>query len=443
MAKQASASVTPAGPAPSLLHEERFLRYCLAKLLQLLGQNALIYGLFIAVIQKQESALATSFFVMASVVPSIFFSLPGGVFADLLPKKPVLVLTLLLRMLVVYWFLSSDPGIEAVIGLTFLVWTVYQFYSPAESAVLLAVAPREKVAEASSFLQGLSLAGQLLGAGLLAPVALRILGSDGLYLVVLVCFAASAVVFMALPRLSPGRAPTAARRVAAWRALPAGFRTIKGDAGLASLTLMRVLLDAGMLMFIVAAPVFIEDVLDAGAENAIYIAVPGALGLALGLLLAPPLLSLTSTRGVALAGFMVFTGVLLLLPFVDTLAPQITGLFGPPADFVRFIGVPDAIVATMVLLPLAGFGSSLVHVAARAQVYQHVPSDLVAQVFATQSALGSVAALLPTVASGVVLDILPVRVALALIGAGLAAAAIGAWERGSHRPHAAGLPQVS
>ena len=47
------------------------MRYAYAKLLSLLGQNALVYGWFIAVISKQHSSLATSAFVLASVVPSL------------------------------------------------------------------------------------------------------------------------------------------------------------------------------------------------------------------------------------------------------------------------------------------------------------------------------------------------------------------------------------
>jgi hypothetical protein len=412
-----------------LLGYSRFRRYSAAKLSQLVGQNAIIYGLFIAVIREQESSLATSAFVLASVVPSIVLSLPGGLFADRLPKKLVLVGTLLVRMLIVYWFIRTEPEIGAVIGLTFVLWTAYQFYSPAENAAVLAVVPPEKLAQAASFLQALSLVGQLLGAGLVAPLTLWIFGEDGLYLIVLAAFAGAVAVFTALPNLSPAREQVSARQVGLWRSLPAGYRAIRADESLAALTVMRVLLDTGMLMLVVATPVFIEDVLDSGADNAIYLAIPGALGLAGGLVLAPLLLELVTPRSLALAGFLGFTGVLLLLPFVDALAPGITGLFGPPADFVTLFGVSEAIAATVVLLPIAGLGSSLVHVAARTEVYRRAPVGLVAQVFATQSAIGSLAALLPTIVSGVMLDLLPVRLVLVVIGVGLAAGAVVAWQR--------------
>ena len=67
-----------AGQTPPLLANPRFVRFALAKFLQLAAQNSLIYGLFILVISKQESSLATSAFVLTSVLPSIVLSLPGG-----------------------------------------------------------------------------------------------------------------------------------------------------------------------------------------------------------------------------------------------------------------------------------------------------------------------------------------------------------------------------
>src|SRR5690606_15251782 len=111
-------------PAPEtfrLLRDERFLRYLWAKFLSLAGQNALIYGLFIAVITRQESSLATSAFVLASVVPSILLSVPGRHFADLTPNKFGLLRTLGLRIVVVHFFLHPGSATETAMGLTFSV----------------------------------------------------------------------------------------------------------------------------------------------------------------------------------------------------------------------------------------------------------------------------------------------------------------------------------
>ena len=431
----------PSQDSLGLFANPRFVRYSYAKFLSLLGQNALIYGLFVAVISEQESSVATSAFVLASVVPSIALSLPGGLVADILPRKLVLLIALALRMLVVYWFINFNPGVSAVIGLTFLVWTAYQFFSPAESAAVLAIVARERLAHASSFLQGLSLIAQLLGAGVVAPLAVKLLNEDGLYVIVLGCLAVSTLIFASIQHLTYQDAGEPRQRAVWWKSMPVGYRTITADPRLTSITLMRILLDTGMLMFIVVAPVFIEDTLNTSAQNAIYIAIPGALGLALGLVTAPMLLTFVNARSLALFGFVLFTSVLLALPFVDGFAPEIAGAFGPIEDFTDWLKLSDAIVAAMFLLPIAGLGSSFVQVAARTEVYRRVPSNLVAQVFATQSAMGSIGALVPTFLAGIMLDYMPVRAVLILIGAALTAIALSAWQRGGMAAQRPAPPQ--
>jgi MFS transporter len=413
-----------AGPIPfRLLGDPRFVRYLWAKFLSLAGQNALIYGLFIAVITRQESSLATSAFVMASVIPSILLSLPGGLFADLTPNKFGLLSTLAVRIALIYFFFDLGANVETVIGLTFLVWTAYQFFSPAESAAVLALVPRDRLPHSSALIQALSLAAQIVGAGVIAPLAIQLLDTNGLYIIVFVMLAASFVLFAQIPNLSAEQ-EREAKRLSLWRALPVGLRTIAADEGLSSITIMRVLLDTGMLAFIVIAPVFIQDELDTGASNAIYIALPAALGIALGLIVSPALLMVMTGRVLARAGFAMFSTILLLLPLVDTYAPEVASSLGPFRELQQLVDLSDAIVATMVLLPFGGLGASFVQVAARTEVYRRAPPNVIAQVFSTQAAIGSLAALAPTFAVGLMLDVLSVSAVLAIVAVALIAIAV-------------------
>jgi predicted MFS family arabinose efflux permease len=421
-----------AGPQPvefRILRDERFVRYAWAKFLSLTGQDALIYGLFIAVITRQDSSLATSAFVLASVVPSILLSLPGGLFADWTPNKFGLLSTMLVRLAIVYLFFDLGPGVEGVIALTFLVWTVYQFFSPSESAAVLALVPRERLAQASSLVQAISLVASLAGAGLIAPLAVRLLEENGLYIIVFILFSFSFVLFASIPDLSAEQ-EREAKRLSPWRALPVGWRTIRNDSRLTSITLFRVIQDTGMLALVVVAPVFIEDTLGASAATTVYIAVPGAAGIASGLLIAPVLLTMMPARALALAGFVMFTSVLLILPFVDTVAPELTQTLGPFRELQDLVNLSDAIVATMMLLPIGGLGVSFVQVSSRTEVYRRAPPAVLAQVFSTQSAIASVAALAPTFLVGLMLDLVPVRAVLAFVGISLTALAIAAWLKG-------------
>ena len=107
-------------PRYGVLAEPRFRRFALAKTLQLTGQNALVYGLFIAFITEQSTYIAGSAFVLATVLPSVFLSVPGGLVADRLPNKAVLLSVLLIRGAIIWQFIDADLSLQAVILLTFL-----------------------------------------------------------------------------------------------------------------------------------------------------------------------------------------------------------------------------------------------------------------------------------------------------------------------------------
>ena len=147
----------------ALLLDQRFRQFSLAKLLQLAGQNALIYGLFILVIEKQDSSLSTSLFVLGSVLPSVVLSIPGGVVADATPRKMTILLMLVARLAIILMFIRFEVSLPLVLGLTLLIWSIYQFYSPAENAALVAVTPPGMLVQANVVMYVISLLAQLGG----------------------------------------------------------------------------------------------------------------------------------------------------------------------------------------------------------------------------------------------------------------------------------------
>ena len=63
---------------------------------------------------------------------------------------------MLLRLVIVFLFFQNNTSAETVIGLTFLVWIVNQFFAPADNAAVLAIVARDRLAQASPFLQATS-----------------------------------------------------------------------------------------------------------------------------------------------------------------------------------------------------------------------------------------------------------------------------------------------
>jgi hypothetical protein len=158
------------------------------------------------------------------------------------------------------------------------------------------------------------------------------------------------------------------------------------------------------MMLVVAAPLLVTQVLGIAPENTVYIVAPGALGVAAGLVIAPILVRVATLNVTLWIGFtlVVFTVFLLAsIPEVARLLDEEMWL--PLRQLQQTFGVKREIASTMLVLPLGGIGVSLVQVASRAAVYEVAPLQTVAQVFATQSAIGSVAAFLPTILAGALL----------------------------------------
>jgi hypothetical protein len=415
-----------AGRDLPLLRRADFQRFGLGKLLHLLAQNALVYGIFIIVVSEQESALATSAFVLTATIPSVLLSIPGGVVADALPRKLTMLAALGARVALAAWLLEADPGIPAVVAATFAVFTALQFYGPAESSALAAIVEPARMGAANSMFNAITLVSQVAGAGIVAPLALKAFGDRGLFGVVFILFAFSGFFFFVIPGLTPGRASAARReRVGLLRAFPRGWHAITTSPTLARVTTLMVLLDSALLMIVVAVPSFITDVLRTPAPNAVYIFAPGAIGVIVGLVITPGLLKVMPARLVVTVGFILVVGTVLTLPFIVEVSEQLDEHTAVPLQQVQdWLRVRREIAATALLLPFGGMGMTMVRVAARTAVYDEAAPNEIAQVFATQSAIGSVVSLAPTLGAGLLVDVLDVRAVLVITGIAMAGIAV-------------------
>ena len=415
-----------------LLLDPRFRQYALAKLLQLAGQNALIYGLFILVIEKQESSLSTALFVLCSTIPSVLVSIPGGVVADSLPRKLTILLMLAARMAIILAFIRFDLSLPLVLGLTELIWTAYQFYSPAENAALIAVTPAGRLVQSNGVVYVVSLLAQLGGAGFIAPAALKTFDESGLFVVTLLMVFGGFYFYAAIPNLSPEAPPR--RRQGLIGSLTYGIRYFRADPLAARAALQFILLSSATLMVLVAVPRFLHDVLSTGVINAVYIFSPGAIGIAFGLALAPFLTRWLGAPTVTFLGFVAFAGALLALALVDPISEALKEWrFFDWATETFHISL--LVATTMVIVPFGGLGIALVNVASRALIYERAESGRLGQIFATQSAIGSLASVLPTLLAGVLVDRIDVRYFLGGVAALLIASLLPLLTYGRSRAH--------
>ncbi len=424
-----------------LLRDPTFRNFWLSRLFVQLAQGAMLYALLILVVDLTSSSFYTALFVNCSILPAIIFGIPGGIVADSLPRRPMMVALNLTRFALICATLLVSPSLAAVFALTLALWVIHQFYSPIESTVVASLVPPERFSNAQA-LHNLALAlAQALGLVLMAPLILRFFDISVLFAICASLFLAAAGFAALLPRLDdqlandtvpaaavnadPGviRQPAriGARRpgsiTSSFQWFLNGWRMVSHDRIALGAVLDDMLVGLGLASLLVIMPLYLEAVLNTAQENTTFVFAPAALGLVVGLRAAPALNTVLENRYIATLGLGLFALTVITLGFVVRLTDFVTGTLRLPlTDLSDAVGVSTYVLVVMVISIPAGFASALVGVAARSVLLSRVPPGARGQVIASQNLFQSLATLLPTFAVGIFADIVGVRVMAVAIG---------------------------
>ncbi|MEA2511517.1 MAG: hypothetical protein QOF33_5123 [Thermomicrobiales bacterium] len=432
-----------------LMRQEAFRTFWLSRLAGQAAQGAVLYALLVVIVDRTDDPFYGSLFVACSIVPSLLLGLPAGLVVDALPRRFLLIWLNLIRGLIVLLLAVPDPALGLIFAVTLGLWTIHQFYNPAEGTTPALLVPEKSYADAQA-LSNLSLAlAQLAGMVVAGPLFLRFASPGALFAFCGALFVSAGLLTAVLPSLG-GRRPLARpvvgeSRFAEARGLFfAGWRTIKEDRAVLKAMMDDVLVGVGLSALVVIAPFYLVRVLGTSSENTVFVFAPAALGLVVGLRVAPAIgrgIGLQPAVSVSLVAFAVCVGA---LGFVERLQTGLNGV-GLPVDRVAdWLGVPPLVLMVMALSVPAGFASAVVGVSARAVLLARTPASARGQVVATQNVLGNLGALVPTLLAGITADWLGVRaiaVAIALVIIG-GAVAVTIATREPRRSHLRPSPQA-
>jgi MFS family permease len=394
------------------------------------AQGALAYALLIIVVDRTDASFFNSLFVVSAILPALAFGLPAGVVVDSLPRRPLLVVLNVLRFAFALALVAREPSLPGIFAASLGIWTIHQFYSPAESSLLPILVPRGRLT-AGQALSNLALTiAQALGLVVLAPLLLKTTGPTSLFGLCAALFVVAAVLVGLLPpandHLAPNPLNRPARRLR--EALATGWRTVRNDHVVYEVLTSDVLVGVGGSALLVITPLYLKGVLNTAAENTVFVFAPGALGLVVGLRLSPWIGRMVGPRRVATWGLMLFAACIASLGFVEPIHRFIANGLGLPIDQIAAtIHVPPLILIVMIISIPAGFASSVVSVSSRAVLLARTPAGSRGQVIATQSLIQNVGALIPTLVAGIAADIFGVEqvaIAIAALMAGGAVAAL-------------------
>ena len=136
----------------AIFRNRNFSLIWFAGLISIMGNWILMVALPYHIYKVTGSALATSAWLMASILPGVLFGSVAGVYVDRWDRKKTMIFTNLLQVLVILMLVlvKSPEYIWIVYVVGFLESTLSQFFSPAESALLPQLVDKEQLIQANS-----------------------------------------------------------------------------------------------------------------------------------------------------------------------------------------------------------------------------------------------------------------------------------------------------
>ena len=162
----------------SVLRERNFRRFYAGYVTSLLGTSMSAVAVTFAVLGNGRSATDVGYVIAAQILPQVALVLGGGVLADRLGRRPVMLGSDVLRSAaqaaLAASLLAGRPGIWLIGALAALVGTGEAFFEPALDGLTVEIAPREELGRANALLGLASSAAGVAGpalAGLLVAAA--------------------------------------------------------------------------------------------------------------------------------------------------------------------------------------------------------------------------------------------------------------------------------
>lgn len=414
----------------SLWANRDFMLLWAAQAISQTAQHAVWYGILVLVQQRSNSSAHMGLAITSLVLPSVLFGLVAGVYVDRWDKRLVLVASNVLRAGAALAYLAAGDWLGLVYGINFGFATISQFFGPAEGASIPALVERPRLLQANSLFHLTFTASQVVGLVIVGPLAVNLLGLDGLFLAVAALFAVCAALVWPLPPLpAPRRTSSRLSLGKLAGALAADVREVllffRTDP-LVSLSVAQWTLGA-ILSVVIAmlAPGLVVRVLGLPAEDSVLLLAPAGAGMLGGTVLLSYRSARAKRQTVVNLGLLALGAALALIGFMDDLWTALLGSGpGSPRGTVGALGL---VTSVMALALVAGVAFVAVIVPAQTVMQERAPRGLRGRVIAIALMLGNLISVLPLVSLGVVADLIGVDVTLTLVGIALLGIALASW----------------
>jgi MFS family permease len=392
--------------------------------------NALTYCLLVFTIRLSDSALATGVLLLTLIVPSALLGAIAGVAVDRMPRGLILFASNLLRALLVFLLVGAKDSLPSLYAVSLGLGLVSQFAVPAEAAVVPHVVRPGRLVAANSFINLGTLATQVVGMLILAPILLKTTDGDALLFLLVVLFIASAVLITVIPQFhfvseEQGRRLTLR---AVRREFAEGWLRVSRDATAFLGLILLVVTSVSTLVIATLLPKFSTQVLHIAPENIVFVLAPVGFAVFLGLRSVEFLCDRLNKLVAISAAYGLMAAALIALGLVPSSASLLESL-DPLGVFSSgpLNNQSARIFAAVFYANIYGFSLTVVLTMGRVLLNERMPLAMQGRVFAAQAVLTNLVAIVPVVLASLAADAIGVEPVL--IWAGVFALLAAAWSQ--------------
>jgi MFS family permease len=413
----------------TLLEDDSFRRFWFMRLASHGATNALSYAMLVFTVRQSDSALATGFLLLTMITPSAMLGAIAGVSVDRLPRGLILFTCCILRAILVFALVGAKDSLPTIYAVSLGLGVVTQFAVPAESAVLPHIVRNRNLVAANSFINLGTLASQVLGMLILAPVLLKTTNGDALLFILVLLFILSAVLITVIPQFhfasneqGRGLSLKVVRREFAESWLHLG----RDSTAFLALILL-VVATISTLVIATMLPKFSLEVLHLEPENIVFVLAPVGIAVFLGLRSVEFFSERFNKLVTISAAYVLMAAALIALGFTSTVAALFKGVEPFNEQAAR-------IAVTILFANVYGFAMTVVLTMGRVLLNERVPLRMQGRIFAAQSILSNLLAIVPIVVAGLLADAAGVQPVLILGGISALLAAGWSQVRSSRLP---------
>jgi MFS family permease len=401
----------------------------MAQLFAQTSQHAIHFIQMVLIEQLTGSTVHLGLTILAFTLPGVLFSPVAGVVVDRFPKKWVLVLSNLTRVLLVSSYivvlntLHGTWELLAIYVITFLTATLAQFFSPAEASTIPLLVGEDRLLAANSLFTVTMALSQVIGLLVLGPLAVSLLRVQGGFVMIALMYLVAAVLVSTIPkdRQLIGGAALAARPASPaassgwqrlWTEFREGLRFVAGKRTLKAAMTHLVTIATLVMVMAMMAPGYAARVLGMAPENAVIVFAPAGAGMLLATGLVGRWGHLLRRFGfgyiaLTLAGLAFGAMGLLSLDYQRLLQPILEVY--PQAAF-------SLASATMALGFLLGLCMASANILAQTELQRESPAYIRGRVFSVQFMLNNLVGIPPMLALGGMADAMGIPRVLKIVG---------------------------